>query len=130
MGLFDFGKKMVKGYDKVKSNKKLTYDELLEIMKDGTYEAGEPFITGSGFMRCIQFPPGDLYKLQVAISGTTITVAKIPNGAAGFAKEAALDVVTDGWFSSVNGENLEQNEMSWKITAEIKRLLENKGLAK
>ncbi len=129
MGLLDFSKKMFKGYDKVKTTQKMTYDELLVEMQAGTYDAGEPFITGEGFMRCIQFPPSGMYKIQVAISGKTITVAKIYDGVGGFAQETIGDVVTDGWFKSLNSENLDQNELTWAVAAEIKRLLEAKGLA-
>ncbi len=129
MGLFDFGKKMVKGYDKVKTKEKMTYDELYDAIKDATFEAGEPFITGEGFMRCIQFPPTGKYKLQVAIAGKTITVAKIYNGLGGLAQESVGDVLTDGWYTGVNKENREQNEMSWKVAEVIKTKLQEKGLA-
>ncbi len=129
MGLFDFAKKMTKGYDKVKTKEKMTYDELYEVIKTGTFEAGEPFITGEGFMRCIQFPPTGKYKLQVAITGKTITVAKIYNGLGGLASETVGDVVTDGWYTGLNEENLEQNEMTWKVAEVIKTMLQDKGLA-
>ena len=36
-----------------------------EIMKDETYSVGKPKITGSGLMRCIQFPAVDKYKIQL-----------------------------------------------------------------
>ena len=65
MGFFDSfksgAKDVFKGYDKVKLNDKITYDELYEIMKDETYSVGKPEITGSGLMRCIQFPAVDKY---------------------------------------------------------------------
>ncbi len=129
MGLFDFGKKMVKGYDKVKTTEKLTYEELYEVIKDGTFSGGKPFLTGSGIMHCIQFPTTGKYKLQIAITGKTITVSKIYDGLGGMAAEGIGDALTGGWFSSLNQENLEQNEASWEVAAEIKRLLEAKGLA-
>ena len=37
-------------------------------MKDETYSVGKPEITGSGLMRCIQFPAVDKYKIQIAIT--------------------------------------------------------------
>ena len=68
MGFFDSfksgAKDVFKGYDKVKLKDKITYDELYEIMKDETYSVGKPEITGSGLMRCIQFPAVDKYKIQ------------------------------------------------------------------
>ena len=54
MGFFDSfksgAKDVFKGYDKVKLNDKITYDELYEIMKDETYSVGKPEITGSGLI--------------------------------------------------------------------------------
>ncbi len=129
MGFFDFAKKATKGYDKVKTKEKMTYDELIEIMKEGKYPVGEPFITGTGIMRCIQFPPTGKYKIQIAVTGKTITVAKIYSGVGGLVEETVGDVVTDGWYGSLNNENMEQNEATWVVAAEIKRLLEAKGLA-
>lgn len=125
MGMY---KKYFKGYDKTKTTHKLTYEELYEVMKEGTYPCGEPFLTGKGIMHCIQFPAVDKYLLQVSITGKTITVAKINNGIGGFAKEAMLDSVTDGWFSMLNKENVDLNQMTEVVTAEISRLLEEKGL--
>ena len=79
MGFFDSfksgAKDVFKGYDKVKLNDKITYDELYEIMKDETYSVGKPEITGSGLMRCIQFPAVDKYKIQIAITSKTITIS-------------------------------------------------------
>ena len=81
MGFFDSfksgAKDVFKGYDKVKLKDKITYDELYEIMKDETYSVGKPEITGSGLMRCIQFPAVDKYKIQIAITSKTITISKI-----------------------------------------------------
>lgn len=75
MGFFDSfksgAKDVFKGYDKVKLKDKITYDELYEIMKDETYSVGKPEITGSGLMRCIQFPAVDKYKIQIAITSKT-----------------------------------------------------------
>lgn len=72
IGFFDSfksgAKDVFKGYDKVKLKEKITYDELYEIMKDETYSVGKPEITGSGLMRCIQFPAVDKYKIQIAIT--------------------------------------------------------------
>jgi len=91
MGFFDSfksgAKDVFKGYDKVKLKEKITYDELYEIMKDETYSVGKPEITGSGLMRCIQFPAVDKYKIQIAITSKTITISKIYSGAGGLAKE-------------------------------------------
>ena len=71
MGFFDSfksgAKDVFKGYDKVKLKEKITYDELYEIMKDETYSVGKPEITGSGLMRCIQFPAVDKYKIQISL---------------------------------------------------------------
>lgn len=134
MGLFDKFKKtgtdMAKVYDKVKVNKKLTYDELLEIMKEGTYPSGQPFITGKGIMRCIQFPAVDKYLIQVALSGTTITITKIYNGIGGLVKESVGDALTNGWYQGINGENIELNQLTRIIGEEVSRILEGKGLLK
>jgi len=125
MGIF---KKYFKGYEKTKTTHKLTYEELYEVIKEGNFPCGEPFLTGKGIMHCIQFPPANKYLLQVAITGKTITVSKIYNGVGGLAKEAIGDSVTDGWFSMLNGENVDLNKMTEIITVEISRLLDAKGL--
>lgn len=125
MGIF---KKYFKGYEKTKTTHKLTYEELYEVIKEGNFPCGEPFLTGKGIMHCIQFPPANKYLLQVAITGKTITVSKIYNGVGGLAKEAIGDSVTDGWFSMLNGENVDLNKMTEIITVEISRLLDEKGL--
>ncbi len=134
MGLFDKFKKtstdMVKGYDKVKLNRKMTYEELVEIMKEGSYPSGQPFLTGKGIMHCIQFPPVDKYLIQVSLTGTTITIAKIYNGLGGLVKESAGDLFTNGWYQGINGENIELNQLTRIIGQELSSILEAKGLLK
>ncbi|GMQ61984.1 hypothetical protein [Vallitalea maricola] len=134
MGLFNKFKQgaedLVKGYDKVKLNKKLTYEELLEIMQDGSYPCGKPDITGKGIMKCIRFPAVDKYLIQVAVTGKTITISKIYSGTEGFVKEVAGDLATDGWYSAVNGENIDLNRMTRSIGEELSKLLKAKGLLK
>ena len=125
MGVF---KDLFKGYEKTKTTRKLTYEELYDVIKDGSFPCGAPALTGKGIMHCIQFPPVDKYLIQVAITGQTITVSKIYNGAAGLAKEAIMDSVTGGWFSAVNGESIDLNRMTEVVTTEISRLLDEKGL--
>ncbi len=132
MGIFsklaDTSKKMCKMYDKVKMSKKLTYDELFEIMKEGTYPLGEPEINGSGFMRAIRFQATGKYQVMVAITSTTITISSSYSGVGGFAKELVGDAVTDGWYSGLNKENLDGNEAVEAVGKEIARLLQAKGL--
>lgn len=134
MGFFDKLKTgaedLVKGYDKVKLNQKLTYEELLEIMQEGSYPCGKPDITGKGIMRCIRFPAVNKYLIQVALTGKTITISKIYSGVEGFVKEVAGDVATDGWYSAVNGENIDLNRMTRIIGEELSKLLKTKGLLK
>lgn len=45
-----------------------------------------------------------------------------------FAKIAAMDSVTDGWYQGLNKENLEGNEIVEIIGKEIERLLDAEGL--
>lgn len=125
MGMF---KDLFKAYEKTKTTRKLTYEELYEVIKEGNFPCGQPFLTGKGIMHCIQFPPIDKYLLQVAISGQTITVSKIYNGVGGLAKEAIMDSVTGGWFSTVNGESIDLNRMTETVTEEISCLLDQQGL--
>ena len=114
MGFFDSfksgAKDVFKGYDKVKLKEKITYDELYEIMKDETYSVGKPEITGSGLMRCIQFPAVDKYKIQIA-------------------KEIIGDAFTNGMYDIVNGENIDLNRATREVGEKLKVLLEKKGLA-
>ena len=134
MGLFDKFKKsstdIVKGYDKVKLNRKMTYEELVEIMKEGSYPSGQPFLTGKGIMHCIQFPPVDKYLIQVALTGTTITISKIYNGVGGFVKETAGDAFTKGWYQGLNGESIELNQLTRIIGEDVSRILGEKDLLK
>ncbi|MBF4692229.1 hypothetical protein [Fusibacter ferrireducens] len=120
----------IKMYDKVKTNKKLTYDELYEIMKDGTYSIGVPEIKGSGIMRCIKFPPVDKYLVQVAVTGTTITITRVYSGVEGFAKEAMGNALTDGMYDVLNKENIDLNRATREVGEVLSGLLGEKGLLK
>ncbi len=117
-----------KMYDKVKTNKKMTYEELYDIIKDGKFETGVPELTGTGIMKCIKFPPVDKYVIQIAISGTTITITKVYSGVGGFAKEELGDMFTHGFYSAFNKENIDQNRATREIGEEISNLLKAKGL--
>lgn len=125
MGIF---KDLFKGYDKAKSTRKLTYEELFEIMQGGTFPCGKPELTGSGMMRCIKFPPVDKYVIQIAISGQTITTSKVYSGVGGFLKESAGDALTGGYYQTINSENIDLNRMTEIVTKEITRLLDEKQL--
>ena len=133
MGFFDSfksgAKDVFKGYDKVKLKDKITYDELYEIMKDETYSVGKPEITGSGLMRCIQFPAVDKYIIEFAITSKTITISKIYSGAGGLAKEIIGDAFTNGMYDIVNEENIDLNRATREVGEKLKVLLEKKGLA-
>lgn len=121
-------KDIVKGYDKVKVKEKMTYENLLEIMKKGSYPLGDPEITGKGIMKCIRFPAVNKYMIQVAINGKTIMVTKVYNGAGGMLKEITGDIITDGWYFVLNGENIDLNRMTRLIGDEISKLLSERGL--
>lgn len=120
MNLF---KKMYKMYFKVKMNKKMSYEELYEIIKDGDYPIGKPEISGEGIMHAIRFQPTGKYQIMVGMAGKTLTVSKSYSGVESFAKIAALDLVTDRWYQTLNKENLDGNEAVEVIGEEIKRLL-------
>ena len=79
---------------------------------------------------CIQFPPVDNYVIQVALSGTTVTITKIYNGVGGILKETVGDAVTGGWYDVLNGENIDLNQMTRIIGEELTRLCGEKGLLK
>lgn len=125
MGIF---KDLFKGYDKTKTTKKLSYDELYEVIKDGNFPCGKPELTGSGIMRCIKFPPVDKYVIQIAVTGQTITVSKVYSGVAGIVKENVVDAVSGGLYSTFNGESIDLNKMTEVVTTEIKRLLDENNL--
>lgn len=125
MGIF---KDYFKGYEKTKTTQKLTYDELYDIIKDGNFPCGQPELTGTGMMRCIQFPAVDKYRLQIAIMGNTITITKIYSGVKGALKEMALDAVTDNNYGLLNHESVDANRMTETVRSEIARLLDAKGL--
>lgn len=129
MGFFkSLAKDTCKGYDKVKATKKLTYDELFEIIKDGNFPCGTPELTGSGIMRCIKFPPNNKYVIQLSICGASIQATKTYSGAGGLLKEVAGDTLTKGMYSTVNGENIDMNRMTTTVIEEITRLLKEKDL--
>jgi len=131
MGLFDALKSgatdAFKQYDKVKVNKKITYDELLEIMLKGTYSIGTPAITGSGIMRCIRFPAVDKYMVQVAITSKTITITRVYANAGGIAKEMVGNVLTDGFYDVANKENIDLNRATREVGEVITKLLTEAG---
>ena len=128
MGFFNGFKKMTKSYDKVKMTEKVTYDQLLEYMKEGNYPLGEPKITGSGIMRAIRFDSTGKYQVMVALSGKTITISKIYADMKGMMKESIGDAVTKGMYSAVNQENIDGNVAVEEIGKEISRILQEKGL--
>lgn len=123
-----FLKDSFKGYDKLKTNTSVTYEELFESMEDGNFPCGKPELIGREIMKYIKFPPVDKYAVQVSVSGKTITVMKTYSGAGGLAKEIAGDTLTKGWFSMLNKENVEQNQATRTVIAEIKRLFTERGL--
>lgn len=125
MGIF---KKMYKMYSNIKMNRKMSYEELYEIIKDGEYPIGKPEISGEGIMHAIRFQPTGKYQIMVGMAGKTLTVSKSYSGVTGFVKIAALDSVTNGLYQGLNKENLDGNEAVEKIGKEISRLLELNGL--
>ena len=101
-----FGEMM--GVKNVKLELKGNYaslEELLEAMKDVKFEAGVPELTKHGIGSVIVFPPVDRNN-QVWITGAkgkfTILRSAKAAGLGNMAKNAALDVLTDGW-SSMSG---------------------------
>ena len=128
MGLFKDVKKGIKTYNKVKVKRKMTYDELYEIIKDGEYPLAQPEITGKGMMRAIRFDSTGKYQIMVAISGKTIAVSKVNSGVGSFAQEMVGDALTDGWFKILNKENLKSSDDVEVIGKEISRLLEKADL--
>ena len=75
-------------------------EELLEAMKDVKFEAGIPEITKHGLNTLIVFPPVDRNN-QVWITGAkgkyTIMRSTEVAGLGNVAKNAALEMLTDGW---------------------------------
>lgn len=131
MGLFkNLFEDTCKGYDKVKTNKKLTYEELYEVIKDGDFKGAKPEIQGNGIMKCIKFPPVNKYVIQIAITGETITISKIYSGAGGMLKEGLGNAFTGGWYDVANKENIDLNRLTRDIGEEISKLIEEKGLLK
>lgn len=118
----------VKGYDAIKVNRKLTYEDLLDIMKKGTYPCEYPDITGHGIMKCIRFPAVNKYMIQVAINGKTIMVTKVYSGPEGGLKEVSGNAATDGWYFVFNGKNIDLNQMTHIIGQEISELLLERDL--
>lgn len=101
-----FGEMM--GVKNVKLELKGNYaslEELLEAMKDVKFEAGVPELAKHGIGSVIVFPPVDRIN-QVWITGAkgkfTILRSAEVAGLGNMAKNAALDVLTDGW-SSMSG---------------------------
>lgn len=68
MGLMKDMKKGIINYSQMKLAKKLDYDQLYEILKDGTYLSGKLEITGKGMMRAIRFDATGKYQIMIAIS--------------------------------------------------------------
>ena len=128
MGLFKDAKKGIKSYSNIKVKQKIEYEELYDIIKDGTYPLAKPEITGKGMMRAIRFESTGKYQIMVVSSGKLISVSKVYSGVGGFAQEAVGDAMTKGWFKIFNKENLDGNEDVENIGKEISRLLEKADL--
>ena len=128
MGLIKGFKKGVINYTKMKVQKKLDYDQLYEIIKDGNYPSGKPEITGKGMMRAIRFNATGKYQIMVALSGKTISISNIYSGAEGMAKEMLGDAVTNDLFGVFNKEKQDGNEHVQEIGKEVRRLLEQADL--
>lgn len=129
MGLVKDFKKGVINYNQMKVREKLDYDQLYEIIKDGSYpESERPEITGKGMMRAIRFQATGKYQIMVAIGGKTISVSNVYSGVGGMANEMIGDSLTKGWFKIFNKENMDGNENVQEIGKEIRRLLEEANL--
>lgn len=122
-------KKMNVMYYNVKLKEKISVDDLYEIVCEGEYKLGKPEITGNGIMRAIRFAPMGKYQITIA-AGKTVNIAKNYADVKGFAKEVAIDSVTDGWYHSLNSENLDGNALVQEMGKQIESLLGEKGLLK
>lgn len=128
MGLFDSMKKMYRSYSNLKIKQKIDIDTLFDIMKDGNYSLGKPEITGKGMMRTIHFRSMGKDQVLVSIMGKMVSVQKGYDSTQGVAKDTVDDELTGGWYSGVNKENLDINQVIEAIGKEIARLLEEKDL--
>jgi hypothetical protein len=81
-------------------------------------------------MRCIRFPVVDKYRLQVAISGTTVSIAKVFANVSGFAKTAAVDAVFEAPVSAFEGESIDLNRATREVGETLRGLLKEKDLLK
>ena len=67
------------------------------------------------------------YQIFVVAAKNKVCVQKSYSGAGGLAKEALGDALTNGWYTGINKENLDGNEMVEEISKEIVRLMTEKG---
>lgn len=128
MGLMKEAKKGIINYKNMKLKEKIDYDQLYEILKDGSYPSGKLEITGKGMMRAIRFEATGKYQIMIAISGKTINISNVYSGVGGMAKEMVGDSLTKGWFKIFNKENMDGNENVQIIGTEVNRLLSEANL--
>jgi hypothetical protein len=128
MEVLQKAKNVVKSYAVIKITRKLTYEQLLDILKDETYSAGQPSITGKRFMRCIRFPEEDKYQIQIAITGCNIKINKVYNGVSGMLAEHTGNTFVDNW-KQVSTEKNDALKISMdEIVSKMTDLLKSKDL--
>ncbi len=67
--------------------KKLTLEELYELIKDAKYPCGTPEIATQGLGKLIKFPGDGVQAIQITLGTGMISVAVLADGMSGLAKE-------------------------------------------
>ncbi len=107
-------KRWVVAYGKIRLSERMTYDQLLDIIEKGQYEVGKPSIVRQGIVRSIRFREYKEFKIQVMIADRVVTIRKMED-----------DIRKS---EKINKDKRKENIVIWKVTNEMKRVLEQEGL--
>lgn len=129
MGIIKTAKDVVRSYAIIKTNRKLTYEELYAMLSSTTFSAGIPAITGSR-LRCIRFPEQDGYHIQVAISGCSVKINKVYGGVSGMLEESTANAVVSDWKNTARGRNQVLKNSMDELAETLEKLLEKNGYLK
>ncbi len=130
MLFFQSDKNQISNYSSLQTKKTISYDELFDLIKDVPLAAGDPFISGTGMMRCIQFHPTSHYKILISINGTNITVSKVLANSSATSQEKLTNSIQNVWYNSIKKESSKQNEIVHLVLETIRNVLQTHHLAK
>ena len=116
----------MKGYESIKLKKALTIEEAYQALSQAETPLGKPELYTVLGSTGIQFPPYKGYKVVMSVTRKAITISSTYDGAKGLAKEAGMDILSDGWsrIFGTKGENSSADAVS-ELANVCKRVFAN-----